>query len=68
MTRQTALPRLENLPEPVPAAEEIVRLIEYAMTQAGAHDRSDQQGVKQRIEKLLADAFPPEELPEDVPA
>ena len=68
VTRQAALPGHENLPEALPAAEVIVGLVEDAVTQAGAHDGTDQQGVQQRVEQFLAHALTAEEPPEDIPA
>ena len=65
---EPALPRLEDLPEALPAAEIIVRLIEEAVAEARAYDGGYQQGIKQRVEQLGLDALALEEPLEDVPS
>ena len=51
VTRETALPRHENLREARPRAEVIVRLIEEAVSQTRPDNRGNQQSVKQIVQK-----------------
>lgn len=59
---KTALPRHENLPEALPGAKVIVRLVEDAVTQARSHDGADKKRVQERIQQLLVHLFPLEEV------
>ena len=68
MTGESAFPWHEYLPEPLPAAEIIVRLIEEAMAQTGTDDSTDQKSIKKRIKKSLGNSFPLEEPLEDEPS
>ena len=61
MTGESAFPWHEYLPEPLPAAEIIVRLIEEAMAQTGSDDSTDQKRIEKRIKKSLRNPFPLEE-------
>ena len=65
---ETALPGHEYLQEPLPAAEIIVGLIEYAVAQTRAHNRRNQKSVQKRIEDFLVHAFAAHEPAEDIPA
>ncbi len=61
MACKPSFPRHEYLPESLPAAEIIVRLIKQAMSQASTHDCTDEQCIKQRVKQCLRYSFPLEE-------
>ena len=68
MAGEAALPRHEDLPEALPAAQVVVRLVEQAVPEAGAHDGADQQGIEQRVQQFRVDLLALEEPFEDEPA
>ena len=65
---QASLPGHENLQEPCPGAKIVIRLVKNAVSQTGAHDRRDEQGVQQRVHQLGVHFLPGEEPFEQVPA
>ena len=65
---KAALPRHEDLPEALPAAQIVIRLVEQTVPKAGAHDGADQQRIEQRVQQLRIDLFALEEPLEDEPA
>ena len=68
MTGESALPWHEYLPETLPAAEIIVRLIEETMSETGTHDGTDQQCIEKRIQQCFRNAFSSEESSENEPS
>ena len=68
MACETAFPWHENLHKSVPAAQIIVRLIEKTMSETGADDSTDQEGIKERIQKSNGNSFPLEEPLENIPS
>ena len=68
MAGKSTLPWHEYLPEPLPAAKIIIRLIEETMSQTGTDYRAYQKSIKERIKKGYRDSFPFEEPFEDEPS
>lgn len=68
MACEAAFPRHENLQEALPAAEIVVGLVEYAMSQPGADDGTEKERIQQRVKKVFAHALPLEEPLENIPA
>ena len=68
MTGETSFPGLEYLPEALPTAEIVVRLIEETVAQTRTDNGRDEQGVEERVYEFLVQPFPAEEPAEDIPA
>ena len=65
---QATLPGHEDFPESGPTAEVVIRLIEDAVSQPGAHDGADQEHIQQGVQQGGVYLFPYEETLHDVPA
>ena len=68
VTCKSSLPRHKDLPEALPAAKIVVRLIEQTVSESGSYDRTDKESIEKRIQKSLRNALPLEEPLEDLPA
>ena len=65
---QAALPGHEDFQKALPAAEIVVRLVEYAMAEPCSHNGSDEQCIEKRVEKFLLHALSSEEPSEYEPS
>ena len=68
MAGQAALPGHEDLPEALPGAEVVVRLVEDAVPEACAHDRADEEGVEEGVHQVPVHLLTGEEPFEEIPA
>ena len=57
VTCKPAFPRHENLPEALPAAEVIVRLIKYAVSETRPDYRTYEQGIEKGVEQFQRQAL-----------
>ena len=64
VTGQSAFPDFEYLQKALPGTEIIVETVEKAMAQTGTDQGTKKQGVKERVEKVLADLLSLTELRE----
>ena len=68
MAGKPSFPRHEYLPEALPAAEIIVRLIEDAVPKPCTHDSADKQCIQKRVEEFHRHPFSLEEPFENEPS
>ena len=54
---EAAFPHLEYFQESLPGTEEIARLVEQAVPQAGSHQGSEEKRVEEWVEYLLVEVF-----------